>query len=244
MGLTRRLSATVVATTLALAWSSFALGADARAATAYVPVLSGTYPDTVEVLRSRPQRFGIQTPAHMGVSFDVRQASWRGWGTSTATASVRGLAYANGAGAHGTPFRGTVRLTRPRSDSRCGVRIYRTMTSSNLRDRKSGRLLSDGGSVSIRVGDARCPKATASAYAVRDCPVPSGFSPIIIRSVRGITCAAALRDAKARPRSGGLGKARMVTRGGYKCVRLESGLSAGTYRCTRGSRAYRFVWGD
>ena len=91
------------------------------------------------------------------------------------------------------------------------------------------------------IGAALALAAPASSpAAVVDCDHSAG--PLItITSARNMTCAAAARDQRRRnnPTS-----RRFRTPGGFVCTQKTGVDVAGTWRCVRGSKAYRFAFVD
>src|SRR3954470_15830476 len=76
---------------------------------------------------------------------------------------------------------------------------------------------------------------------VRDCHAWASYPNVLISSARNMSCRAAKRDMRRYDRAI---YRRFTTPGGFRCVRVSGGSLGGQWRCARGSRAYRFDFGD
>jgi hypothetical protein len=74
----------------------------------------------------------------------------------------------------------------------------------------------------------------------RHCNVQA-YETVTITSARNMTCRAAKRDLRA---SKDVTRRRFTSAGGFHCKRIRGGTLAGEWRCVRGSRAYRYAFGD
>ena len=88
---------------------------------------------------------------------------------------------------------------------------------------------------------ASTPKGSARAAAVRDCNVFAHYPNTKITSARNMSCRAA--RAELRRHRGSI-RRRFRTPGGFTCRRVSGGELGGQWRCTRGTRAFRFDFGD
>ncbi|MEA2442084.1 MAG: hypothetical protein QOH76_3508 [Thermoleophilaceae bacterium] len=75
---------------------------------------------------------------------------------------------------------------------------------------------------------------------VRTCHSSSSAN-VQVSSARNMTCKKARRDIR---RYRGSIKRRFTTPGGFKCHRVSGNRLGGQWRCVKGSRAYRFEFGD
>jgi hypothetical protein len=89
------------------------------------------------------------------------------------------------------------------------------------------------------IADAVAPMARPAS--VVDCNVYAYFPNLLISSARNMSCRQAVRDMRRYRRSI---SRRFTTPGGFACVRVSGGDLGGQWRCTNGSRAYRFDFGD
>lgn len=85
-----------------------------------------------------------------------------------------------------------------------------------------------------------CGPGVAGA-AVVNCDAWVSYPNIKISSARNLTCQAARREQRRYRGSIGF---RFTTPGGFTCVRASGAPLGGQWRCVRGSRAYRFEFGD
>ncbi|MDX6696920.1 MAG: hypothetical protein QOE65_317 [Solirubrobacteraceae bacterium] len=76
--------------------------------------------------------------------------------------------------------------------------------------------------------------------AVRSCSAAVDFN-LRITSARNMTCGAAKFDMK---RYRGSIRYRFTTPGGFVCTRSSGTSTSGTWRCAKGTRAYRFAFSD
>ncbi len=84
--------------------------------------------------------------------------------------------------------------------------------------------------------------ATADAgAAVRDCNTYVYYPNSKISSARNMTCRAAAREMR---RYRGSIERRFRTPRGFQCYRVSGGRLGGQWRCVRGTRAFRFEFGD
>jgi hypothetical protein len=83
-------------------------------------------------------------------------------------------------------------------------------------------------------------RLSASAAAVRDCSAAVDFN-LRITSARNMTCGAAKFDMK---RYRGSIAYRFHTPAGFACTRVSGTRISGTWRCVKGTRAYRFAFSD
>jgi hypothetical protein len=83
--------------------------------------------------------------------------------------------------------------------------------------------------------------ATAASGRVVSCSTYADFPNVKISSARGMTCAAARSDMKAYR---GEIKRSFKTPGGFTCRQVSGVAEGGQWRCTSGSRAYRFEFKD
>lgn len=81
----------------------------------------------------------------------------------------------------------------------------------------------------------------SSAAAVRDCNAWAHYPNVKITSARNMSCGAAKFDMR---RYRGSISYRFRTPAGFTCRRVSGGALGGQWRCVRGSRAYRFDFGD
>lgn len=89
-------------------------------------------------------------------------------------------------------------------------------------------------------GSAAAGSPSANVAAVRDCKLTAGPT-ISISSVRNMSCRAARRDIR---RHDGPIYRRFRTPGGFRCRRVSGNQYGGQWRCVKGSKAYRFEFGD
>jgi hypothetical protein len=86
---------------------------------------------------------------------------------------------------------------------------------------------------------AQVPEARAAS--VHDCHSWAWYPNVLISSVRHMSCRSAKRDMRRYRRPI---YRRFTTPGGFHCRRVSGGPLGGQWRCVRGSRAYRFEFGD
>lgn len=77
--------------------------------------------------------------------------------------------------------------------------------------------------------------------AVRDCHAWAHYPNVLISSARNMTCGAARFDMR---RYRGSIRYRFRTPGGFTCTRVSGMKLSGQWRCVKGTRAYRFDFGD
>jgi hypothetical protein len=82
---------------------------------------------------------------------------------------------------------------------------------------------------------------TTRHAAVRDCHVFVHYPNTRISSARNMTCRAAARELR---RYRGSIHRRFRTPGGFQCGRVSGGRLGGQWRCVKGTRAFRFEFGD
>ena len=82
--------------------------------------------------------------------------------------------------------------------------------------------------------------ATPASARVIGCHAAADFN-LIITSARNMSCGAAKFDMR---RYRGSIKKSFTTPKGFACHRIAGGRLAGTWRCTKGARAYRFDFSD
>jgi len=87
---------------------------------------------------------------------------------------------------------------------------------------------------------ALLPAAPAPA-AVVDCHTFAHYPNVLISSARNMSCRAARRDMRRYRRPI---YRTFTTPGGFRCTRVSGMALGGQWRCVRGSRAYRFDFGD
>ena len=83
--------------------------------------------------------------------------------------------------------------------------------------------------------------ATAAGDRVIDCHAWAPYPNLLVSSARNMTCRAAARDIRGH--SGDISR-RFTTPGGFRCVRVSGIPVSGQWRCTKGTLAYRFEFGD
>lgn len=83
--------------------------------------------------------------------------------------------------------------------------------------------------------------ASAAADAVVDCHAWAYYPNVLISSARNMSCRAAKRDMR---RYNGSIRRYFRTPGGFSCSQVSGGRLGGQWRCIRGSKAYRFDFGD
>lgn len=83
--------------------------------------------------------------------------------------------------------------------------------------------------------------AAAADARVRDCNTWASYPNVKISSARNMTCLAARTDMH---RYHGSISRRFRTPGGFLCRQASGGELGGQWRCARGTRAYRFDFGD
>lgn len=83
--------------------------------------------------------------------------------------------------------------------------------------------------------------ASARPDAVRDCNHFIRYPNTKVSSARNMTCTAAVREMR---RYRGNIHRRFRTPGGFSCGRVSGGPLGGQWRCVKGSRAFRFEFGD
>ncbi len=83
--------------------------------------------------------------------------------------------------------------------------------------------------------------ATAPGGHVVDCHAWAPYPNLLVSSARNMTCRAAARDIRGR--RGDISR-RFTTPGGFRCVRVSGIPVSGQWRCSQGTRAYRFEFGD
>ncbi len=83
--------------------------------------------------------------------------------------------------------------------------------------------------------------ASARPGVVRDCNHFIRYPNTKVSSVRNMTCVAAVREMR---RYRGNIHRRFRTPGGFVCGRVSGGPLGGQWRCVKGSRAFRFEFGD
>ena len=88
---------------------------------------------------------------------------------------------------------------------------------------------------------ASSPAGPAGAAAVRDCNVFVHYPNMKITSARNMSCRSARAEMRRHRRSV---RRRFRTPGGFTCRRVSGGELGGQWRCTRGTRAFRFDFGD
>ena len=79
------------------------------------------------------------------------------------------------------------------------------------------------------------------AAAVVSCHTFAHYSNVLISSARNMSCRAARRELRRYKRPI---DRRFRTPGGFLCRRVSGGTLGGQWRCVRGSRAFRFEFGD
>jgi hypothetical protein len=84
--------------------------------------------------------------------------------------------------------------------------------------------------------------ATAPPAAARvvDCNSRADFN-LRIDSARNMSCRDAVRELRRHKRS--ISRT-FTTPGGFRCYRVSGGRLGGEWRCVKGSRAFRFEFGD
>lgn len=82
--------------------------------------------------------------------------------------------------------------------------------------------------------------AAPASATVRDCNAKVDFN-LVITSARNMTCGGAKFDMK---RYRGSIKKHFTTPRGFSCNRIAGGRLAGTWRCVKGAKAYRFDFSD
>jgi hypothetical protein len=75
----------------------------------------------------------------------------------------------------------------------------------------------------------------------RNCNTWASYPNVKISSARNMSCAAARKDFK---RYGGSVGRSFTTPGRFRCVRVSGMALGGQWRCAKGSKAYRFDFGD
>jgi hypothetical protein len=83
--------------------------------------------------------------------------------------------------------------------------------------------------------------ASAGPEVVRDCNHFIRYPNTKVSSARNMTCVAAVREMR---RYRGNIHRRFRTPGGFVCGRVSGGPLGGQWRCVKGSRAFRFEFGD
>ena len=83
--------------------------------------------------------------------------------------------------------------------------------------------------------------ALAAPNGVVNCHVWASYPNTLISSARNMRCRAAAQDMR---RYRGQIFRRFRTPGGFVCTRVSGGQFGGQWRCVRGTRAYRFEFGD
>jgi hypothetical protein len=81
----------------------------------------------------------------------------------------------------------------------------------------------------------------AASARVVDCNAFVHYPNTKVSSARNMTCAAAARELR---RYRGSIHRRFRTPGGFSCGRVSGGPLGGQWRCVKGSRAFRFEFGD
>jgi hypothetical protein len=79
------------------------------------------------------------------------------------------------------------------------------------------------------------------AAGVRDCHTWAYYPNVLISSVRNMRCKRAARDMR---RYDGPINERFTTPGGFRCKQVSGVPEGGQWRCVRGTKAYRFEFGD
>ena len=82
--------------------------------------------------------------------------------------------------------------------------------------------------------------ATAPAAGARSCSTKVDYN-LEIEAARNMSCRDAARELKRYKRS--ISRT-FSTPGGFRCSRVSGGRLGGDWRCVKGSRAFRFEFGD
>jgi hypothetical protein len=80
-----------------------------------------------------------------------------------------------------------------------------------------------------------------NAARVVACHTFAHYPNVLISSARNMSCRAARRELR---RYKGPIDRRFRTPGGFRCHRVSGGALGGQWRCVRGTRAFRFEFGD
>ena len=85
------------------------------------------------------------------------------------------------------------------------------------------------------------PPEAKAAITVVDCDLYAYYPNVLISSAREMTCRQARRDMR---RYRGSISRTFRTPGGFRCRQVSGVPQGGQWRCVKGSRAYRFEFGD